>query len=313
MISICIPTYNRAPFLKKTLESIVAQFSDPDVREQVNVIILDNQSEDDTEQVVAPFAQAFPNVRYVKDSQKRGLAEGIFKVADMGTGEYLWVLSDDDLHRPHCLKTVLDIVRGKQPDIIIMNMDGFVHENTVKEKNLLRIHDDTFLKNRKEIFSFLNTKFYYTVDYYTTFCSNWVLKKDIFDKHKNIRDAHHGPHDLFPFQSVALYGDFPITMYIISDPILLFRADNASWGKKNPFKHFWYHAALWRHHYKLLVRYNRANISRDFIYRTHIKRFLRLPAFIFLICILILKRLHLFDMARKVYRRIKPRRASTGA
>lgn len=305
MISICIPTFNRASFLKKTLESITAQFNDVEVKENVNVIILDNQSADDTEHIVAPFTSNFSNLTYIKDSQKRGLAEGIIKVASMAMGEYVWVFSDDDLQRPQCLKKVLHVLKEKKPDIVIMNMDGFVHEDTIKEKNLLRLNQDIFLQNREEIFSFFNTKFYYTVDYYTTFCSNWIIKKELFDAHKSIYDIYNAPHDLFPFQSLVFYGDFPINIFVVSNPVLLFRADNASWGKKNPFKHFFYHAALWRHHYRLLIKFNKKWMPHSFVVHTYIKRFLRVPAFIFLVLILTLKRLHLFALARMIYRKLK--------
>ena len=52
LLSICIPTYNRAHYLKECLGSIVAQFDDRDVRDNVEVVVSDNASPDNTRELV---------------------------------------------------------------------------------------------------------------------------------------------------------------------------------------------------------------------------------------------------------------------
>ena len=59
LLSICIPTYNRAEYLKKTLESIVWQRDF--LSKDVEVVISDNCSTDDTASVVAKFVEKYPN------------------------------------------------------------------------------------------------------------------------------------------------------------------------------------------------------------------------------------------------------------
>jgi glycosyltransferase involved in cell wall biosynthesis len=58
-LSICIPTFNRAPFLEKTLESIVGQkiFLETDM---VEVVVSDNCSTDGTTGTAAAFQMRFP-------------------------------------------------------------------------------------------------------------------------------------------------------------------------------------------------------------------------------------------------------------
>ena len=60
ILSICIPTYNRAALLKKTLDSIVNQkrFIDTD---DVEIIISDNCSQDNTEKLSMLYVHRYKN------------------------------------------------------------------------------------------------------------------------------------------------------------------------------------------------------------------------------------------------------------
>ena len=58
LVSICIPTYNRAPYLKKCLDSLVCQ---PEFQQGlVEIVVSDNASTDDTEKVAEAYSTAYP-------------------------------------------------------------------------------------------------------------------------------------------------------------------------------------------------------------------------------------------------------------
>ena len=59
-LSIPVPVYNFAEFLPETLQSIVSQ----EGAEQVEIIVVDSASTDNTPQVMAEFCAKYPNVRY---------------------------------------------------------------------------------------------------------------------------------------------------------------------------------------------------------------------------------------------------------
>lgn len=65
-LSICIPTYNRANHLKKTLDSIVLQKA---FGEDVEIIISDNASTDETEQVASSYCKKYDNIMYYRNEQ----------------------------------------------------------------------------------------------------------------------------------------------------------------------------------------------------------------------------------------------------
>jgi len=66
LVSICIPTYNRAWLLRNTLDSIVAQ---PEFgNKTVEVVISDNASTDETETVAKAYAGKYDNVKYFRNA-----------------------------------------------------------------------------------------------------------------------------------------------------------------------------------------------------------------------------------------------------
>ena len=67
LVSICIPTYNRVEQLKITMESIMAQ---PEFREgKVEIVISDNASDDDTEQMGRQYAGQSDHIVYFRNEQ----------------------------------------------------------------------------------------------------------------------------------------------------------------------------------------------------------------------------------------------------
>lgn len=101
-LSICMPTYNFGTFIGETLESIVSQLV-PDVE----IVILDGGSTDDTESVVNAYAKRYPAIRYVRQPQRGGIDRDMARSVDLAHGEYCWLFSSDDIMRPGVLKRVL--------------------------------------------------------------------------------------------------------------------------------------------------------------------------------------------------------------
>ncbi len=58
-LSVCIPTYNFGRFIGETLDSIVRQAT-----EEIEIVVLDGGSTDNTTEVVEGFRDTFPRLRY---------------------------------------------------------------------------------------------------------------------------------------------------------------------------------------------------------------------------------------------------------
>jgi abequosyltransferase len=90
-LSICIPTYNFGAFIGETLESIVSQATD-----DVEIIVVDGASTDNTPEVVRNFQRRFPGLSYRRLPERGGIDRDMAISVDLAKGEYCWLFSADD-------------------------------------------------------------------------------------------------------------------------------------------------------------------------------------------------------------------------
>lgn len=102
ILSICIPTYNRAEYLKATLASIVDQ-----ANENIEIVVSDNASNDETLEVVEYFRKRHSALVYFRHPENIGADKNYLKVIEIATGEYCWLFGSDDLMLPGAIATIM--------------------------------------------------------------------------------------------------------------------------------------------------------------------------------------------------------------
>lgn len=124
LISLCIPTFNRAQFLKATLESIVAQEAFYATND-VEIVIADNRSDDNTEEIVTHFMQRFPDkISFRKNPVNIGPEKNFHLALSMGRGEFLKLHNDSLLVRDGSLGEIVKVVKASvnlKPVIFMLN------------------------------------------------------------------------------------------------------------------------------------------------------------------------------------------------
>ena len=91
LVSIGIPTYNRAELLKRSIESALSQ----DYK-NIEILISDNASTDKTQIVCQHYVQKDVRIKYVQHSTNRGPGENFSYVLLNATGQFFMWLGDDD-------------------------------------------------------------------------------------------------------------------------------------------------------------------------------------------------------------------------
>jgi glycosyltransferase involved in cell wall biosynthesis len=119
LVSILIPTYNRAALLPQAIQSALDQ-----TYPSIEILILDDCSPDDTTSAAAPFTND-PRVRYIRHQTNLGLPRNWQYGIDNARGEFFTILHDDDAFEPTFVKTLLAPLLG-DPDLVLSFCDQWV-------------------------------------------------------------------------------------------------------------------------------------------------------------------------------------------
>ena len=118
LLSICIPTYNRASFLDQCLSAIVHQDG---FDERVEVVISDNASTDNTQELCKKYTEQYPNIRYFRNEV---MGPNLHPVLQRATGLLRKVTNDTILYQPGAIEYMLQAIeenKEKKPQIYFLN------------------------------------------------------------------------------------------------------------------------------------------------------------------------------------------------
>jgi abequosyltransferase len=101
-LSFCIPTYNFGQFIGQTLHNIFTQCT-----EEVEIVIVDGASTDQTQEVVRSFQLSHPNLTYHRREQNMGVDRDLAKAVELARGKYCWLMSSDDLLKLNAVSRIL--------------------------------------------------------------------------------------------------------------------------------------------------------------------------------------------------------------
>ncbi len=116
VVSIIIPTYNRAGMVVQAIESVVAQSY-----KATQIIVIDDGSQDGTAKRVAEFK----NVEYIYQERKGQAAARNLGLAH-AKGKYIASLDSDDIWDEDFLKVAVDAVERFEVDFVFLNWRDFI-------------------------------------------------------------------------------------------------------------------------------------------------------------------------------------------
>lgn len=113
LVSVAIPVFNGCPYLAETISSVLSQDYP-----NIELIITDNASTDDTEAVCREFAARDPRVRYVRNPQNLGAGPNHNLGFRLSRGEFFkWCAADDLISKTFVSACVEALLR--QPDAVL--------------------------------------------------------------------------------------------------------------------------------------------------------------------------------------------------
>jgi glycosyltransferase involved in cell wall biosynthesis len=181
-VSICIPTYNQAAYLKKTIDSVLAQtFND------YEIIITDDSPNDSVKDLVSSFSRK-DVIKYFKNPVQLGSPENWNESIRKANGEYIKILHHDDWFYDNRSLAKYVAMLGKSQNVDFafsatkacsaLNGD-YVHSPTPEQlknlgkeptvlycNNFVGAPSNTIFRNKKNFLFDKNIKWLVDIDFY---------------------------------------------------------------------------------------------------------------------------------------------------
>lgn len=167
LLTIAIPTYNRANYLRGLLSTIFDQLV---AQPTVELIVSDNASSDETPAVIEEFEKRGLKLRYLRNEINIGADANFLQCFEQSTGKYLWLLGDDDIVVPGGFSKILSLIEAEDYSLVYLSPYTFEHDYLAERQH------DRFHRSAQTISNGL--PFIQKIGIMITFVSAFILNKD---------------------------------------------------------------------------------------------------------------------------------------
>src|ERR1700750_881790 len=114
LVSVYIPTRNRSALLRRAIDSVLEQ-TYPDIE----ILICDEASTDDTGEVGAEYARRHPGkFTYLRNDTPQGACRARNRCMEHAMGIYVTGLDDDDLFHPQRIASLVELYKRHKPSFV---------------------------------------------------------------------------------------------------------------------------------------------------------------------------------------------------
>lgn len=144
ILSITIPTWNRARILPGILDQICEQVVSSNIEEDVELFITNNGSDDNTEEICLNYKSRFKFITYHNNGINIGARDNVLKCFEMASGQYIILFGDDDRITPKCISTIVQILKSNT-EVELLFDSSYVKKNSFSDGS--RINLKQFVEN----------------------------------------------------------------------------------------------------------------------------------------------------------------------
>lgn len=213
-LSICIATFNRGSFIGATLDSVLAQ-----IEPGVELVVVDGASSDSTAEVMRRYCARYPEIRYRREDSNSGVDADYDKAVGYATGDYCWLMTDDDLLKPGAVRRVVAATTGR-PELIVVNAEvrNINLSEVLETRRLEFLYDQSYTHESKG-------RLLREVGAYLSFIGCVVIRREVWQKRD--RRSYYG--SLFIHVGVIFQKPSINSVRIVSEPLIEIRYGNAMW------------------------------------------------------------------------------------
>lgn len=168
LLTIIVPTYNRAPCLTMLLDALTVELRG--LEDRVGVIIGDNASADGTPEVTAAFASCWAATRILRHAENLGPDENFCRCVEAVRTPYFWIIGDDDLPRAGAIPLLIRLLETQNPDLVYLSS---------RWTATLSSHDEAGTVTHLRATLMERPAFARSVHVWTTFISGAIVKREL--------------------------------------------------------------------------------------------------------------------------------------
>ena len=173
-LSVAIPTYNEARYIREALDSIISQLGE--INEEVEIVVSDNASTDETSEIIGEYQRKYPFIKYFCNDENLGADRNFDLAVRRSKGEYVWLFSDDDKLKSGAIKKVLEVLK-KYPNIGLIWVNYGIYNEDLNVCSMERRD----LKTMGDVYCSSADEFYNTTHILSTACSTNIVKRSSWD------------------------------------------------------------------------------------------------------------------------------------
>jgi len=217
LLSCCIATRNRGEFIAETLLSIASQATD-----QVEIVVLDGASSDDTQEVVRGLQASVPGLHYIYKEKNGGVDRDYDEAVSHANGDYCWLMSDDDLILPGAIARVLQAI-SEGHSLIVANSEVRNYDfSALLDASRTRFPTD------RTYSAGAHDRLFDETSAYLTYIGAVIIRRDIWSARQ--RSPYFG--SFFIHVGVIFQAPLPTSVLVIAQPLISVRFGNTQWRPK---------------------------------------------------------------------------------
>ena len=120
VLSVVVPTHNRPTELIVAVSSLADQLTGG-LERKVEIIVSDNASGPETQEVIKALADRYPAVSYLFHARDEGGFFQFFAAPWRARGRWTWVFGSDDALAPGGLAHIVDLLERERPGFLALN------------------------------------------------------------------------------------------------------------------------------------------------------------------------------------------------
>lgn len=203
-VSIIMPAYNAEKYIEEAIRSVMTQ-----TYKEWELIVINDCSADNTEQVVLKIAAEDERIRYLKNNVNLGVSESRNKGIKCSRNDWVAFLDSDDFWVADKLEKQLQLCKRYEEGKLFFTGSGFVNANGKKSSYVLRVPE--------------KIKFRRLLKQNVISCSSVLAQKELLLKYPMTGDFLH--EDFAVWLKILKESKYA---YAVDEPLLIYRLSEQS-------------------------------------------------------------------------------------